>query len=102
MTERLVLLFGSGKPIHQLVYSVLMMGGGNGAKTGALAEETPRRDYTPSSAREEPAALDELKKKKITDVLEQANFNISKASSFLGISRSTLYRKMKRFGLLGQ
>jgi transcriptional regulator with PAS, ATPase and Fis domain len=102
VTERLVLLFGSGKPIHQLVYSVLMMGGANGAKTGALTEEVPRRDYAPSSAKEEPAALDELKKKKITDVLEQANFNISKASSFLGISRSTLYRKMKRFGLLAQ
>jgi len=100
VTERLVLLFGNGKPIHHLVYSVLMMGGADGAKTGACSEEVSGRDYAASSGKEDLGGLTELKRKKITDVLEQANFNISKASSFLGISRSTLYRKMKQFGLL--
>jgi transcriptional regulator of acetoin/glycerol metabolism len=42
----------------------------------------------------------DVKRKRTLAALEQVNFNISKASSLLGISRSTLYRRMKNLGLL--
>jgi transcriptional regulator with PAS, ATPase and Fis domain len=43
--------------------------------------------------------LAEVEKNTIMDSIETANYNLSKASSSLGISRATLYNKIKKYSL---
>jgi two-component system response regulator HydG len=48
----------------------------------------------------EPAVrVDDYEKKAISFALSRHNGNLSKASEELGIARSTLYRKIARFGM---
>lgn len=44
-------------------------------------------------------SLREIEKEHISSVLEQTNWNIKKSAETLGIDRSTLYHKIKRYGL---
>ena len=43
--------------------------------------------------------LEEVEKKTIMDSIEAAKFNLSRASHSLGISRATLYNKIKKYNL---
>jgi transcriptional regulator with PAS, ATPase and Fis domain len=57
-----------------------------------------------SSAATEPlvqqaASLDDLERRAIKQALEAARGNLTQAARALGISRSTLYRKVERYGL---
>ncbi|MFH1079682.1 MAG: sigma 54-interacting transcriptional regulator [Pseudomonadota bacterium] len=53
------------------------------------------------ASNETPEALLTLTEKKaINDTLKDLDYNIAQASQALGISRPTLYRKMKKYGLL--
>lgn len=45
-------------------------------------------------------SLDELEKKHILDIVNQEHGNLVKASERLGISRQTLYNKMKKYDVL--
>ncbi len=51
------------------------------------------------SPRYKNKTLREVEKAHIEDVLEETGWNISKASSILGISRLTLYNKIKEYGI---
>ncbi|MFO7878237.1 MAG: sigma-54 dependent transcriptional regulator [Desulfovermiculus sp.] len=44
-------------------------------------------------------SLRELEKEHISSILEQTNWNIKKSAEILGIDRSTLYHKLKRYDL---
>jgi transcriptional regulator of acetoin/glycerol metabolism len=44
-------------------------------------------------------SLEDLEKAHITKVLQDVQFNKSKASEVLGIDRATLYRKAQRYGI---
>jgi len=44
-------------------------------------------------------SLNDLEKNHINDILSQTNWNISKSALILGIDRSTLYNKIKRYDL---
>jgi len=44
--------------------------------------------------------IKEREKERLVRALEYTNFNISRAASLLGVSRSTIYRKLRVFGLL--
>jgi len=41
--------------------------------------------------------MDEIERKAILDVLAQADGNISKAGRLLGLGRSTIYRKLRKY-----
>ena len=45
------------------------------------------------------ALLEEAEKQTIKEVIESMEFNISKASKLLGISRATLYKKFKKYNI---
>lgn len=53
----------------------------------------------PPGAENGVRSLEDLEKSHIAAVLEECNFNVSKASRILGIDRSTLYLKMERYGI---
>ncbi|MEZ6048262.1 MAG: sigma 54-interacting transcriptional regulator [Planctomycetaceae bacterium] len=46
-----------------------------------------------------PASLEEIEQKHILATLEQTNWNKSSAASILGVERSTLDRKLKKYGV---
>lgn len=45
-------------------------------------------------------SLEELEKKHILEVVDQVNGNLVNAAERLGISRQTLYNKLKKFGVI--
>ncbi len=47
-------------------------------------------------------SLSEIEKQHITNVLKECDFNISKAAKILDIDRTTLYNKMKKYGISKQ
>jgi DNA-binding NtrC family response regulator len=52
-----------------------------------------------SAGHEKLASLADLEKDYIRYVLGAMKFNLKKAAGVLGISRTTLYNKMKRYGI---
>ncbi len=55
----------------------------------------------PVAAEFEPISLEEMEKRHIHDALEHTEWNKSKTANILGIERSTLDRKIRRYGLDG-
>lgn len=55
-----------------------------------------------SAGQTKPLALklDEVIKSYIEGILMMHNYRLGKASKALGISRTTLYRKMKKYGIV--
>ena len=62
--------------------------GGGGAETVAAADASGHAPVSPESD-----------KAHILDIIAQTDGNKAKAARLLGIDRSTLYRKMKAYGL---
>jgi transcriptional regulator with PAS, ATPase and Fis domain len=68
----------------------------------------PVRDYVAAAHRQAGASPDSLRHNRednervvIQQVLEKHNFSRARAAAALGISRVTLYKKMKKYGLMG-
>ena len=61
-------------------------------KKAALKEEILRPRVQPQPG----GALQDMERKMIEDVLKSTDYNKQKAAKLLGISRTTLYRKMRR------
>lgn len=77
------------------------------SEDGAIPPESLQfsADTTPSTPAPTPAAdspvvtLEEMERQLVEQAISQAQGNLSQAASLLGISRQTLYNKMKRYGL---
>ena len=61
--------------------------------------DLPRRDIPSRSATTPAKDLKEIEKEHILNVLRETGENYSEASRILGISRMTLYKKAKEYGL---
>jgi DNA-binding NtrC family response regulator len=87
---------GDRKVIDEIDLSPALLHGNDGAKTDAgTAEE--RTTHTEEAA--STVALDELERLTIQRVFEKVGGDKTKAGELLGISRATLYRKLKRYGI---
>ncbi|MFD1707260.1 sigma-54-dependent Fis family transcriptional regulator [Siminovitchia sediminis] len=85
--DRLRVELGSNPPTTEVLQSLLYSMGPSNEKTGALHSE-------------EPLTLRErMEKDKIVKALIAADGNITKAAAKLNISRSTFYRKIKKYEL---
>lgn len=71
------------------------------AKRDALYAERQRNPTAAEATEQEaPSSLDEMEKLTIQRVLESSGRNLTTAAEKLGISRQTLYNKMKHHGIL--
>lgn len=71
------------------------------AKRDALYAEKQRNPVAEETVEEEaPSSLDEMEKLTIMRVLESSGRNLTTAAEKLGISRQTLYNKMKHHGII--
>jgi two-component system response regulator AtoC len=65
----------------------------------ALAGRPPRPEMQTARPAEPPAALDEVERDHIVEVLRQVSGNRMAAAKVLGISRRALYRRLERHGI---
>ena len=71
------------------------------AKRDALYAEKQKNPAAAETEQQEvPSSLDEMEKLTIQRVLESSGRNLTTAAEKLGISRQTLYNKMKHHGIL--
>ena len=71
------------------------------AKRDALYAERQKNPAAAETAEQEaPSSLDEMEKLTIQRVLESSGRNLTTAAEKLGISRQTLYNKMKHHGII--
>ncbi|MDL2256094.1 sigma-54 dependent transcriptional regulator [Parabacteroides sp. OttesenSCG-928-K15] len=56
-------------------------------------------DATPRKQEDEAFNLEEIEKKTIREVLHRSGGNMTKAASLLGITRTSLYRRIEKYGL---
>ena len=71
------------------------------AKRDALYAEKQKNPAAAETAEQEaPSSLDEMEKLTIQRVLESSGRNLTTAAEKLGISRQTLYNKMKHHGII--
>lgn len=71
------------------------------AKRDALYAEKQRNPAAEETVEDEaPSSLDEMEKLTIMRVLESSGRNLTTAAEKLGISRQTLYNKMKHHGII--
>jgi DNA-binding NtrC family response regulator len=78
-------------------------GGGYGSTSAATAVCTPVGGGTVTVTRPDAsleARVDVLERRIIEDCLHRNNFRRKETAAELGISRVTLYNKMKKFGLM--
>jgi two-component system response regulator HydG len=66
---------------------------------GAGGSARPRAADATARAGAPPAALDEVERGHILEILRQVNGNRSAAAKMLGISRRSLYRRLERHGI---
>lgn len=70
------------------------------AKRDALYAEKQRNPAGETAEEEAPSSLDEMEKLTIQRVLESSGRNLTVAAEKLGITRQTLYNKMKHHGIV--
>lgn len=74
----------------------------DGCELPAELFQLPKRNNTPQADSlngNEAATLEEMERKMIQKALDTCNGNLSAVAAQLGITRQTLYNKMKKFGL---
>lgn len=84
---------GNVRELRSVVRSAVLFTDGD-----AVTAEVLDFDEIPSAADASPA-LDDMERKQIIRVLEQAKGNRKLAAELLGIGRTTLYNKMKAYGI---
>lgn len=84
---------GNVRELRSVVRSAVLFTDGD-----AVTAEALDFDEIPSAADASPA-LDDMERKQIIRVLEQAKGNRKLAAELLGIGRTTLYNKMKAYGI---
>ncbi len=95
---------GNVRELVNVIQSAAMLTKKEFIDTGDLPKElrdrTSVRTRLPFMDREGLSSLDDLEKEYIGYLLKLTNFNLKKAAKILAISRTTLYNKMAKYGLV--
>ncbi len=70
------------------------------AESAAQADPAPAGTPSPSDPEEPLLTLAEYEKQAVQRAIEQAHGNLTEAAALIGVSRSTMYNKAKRYGLI--
>jgi DNA-binding NtrC family response regulator len=86
---------GNVRELENAVERAVVVSKGNIIKP----DDLPGRTHLPGEEQHKSNLLSECEKNLIIKVLDRSRNNLSKAAKELGISRSTLYGKLKRYDI---
>jgi len=89
---------GNVRELEHAVERGVLMAAGETVRTGDLGLR-PGRDASVDGSSVEEMALEEVERLLIRKALARYEGNVSKAAEALGLSRSGVYRRLKKFGL---
>lgn len=89
---------GNVRELEHAVERGVLMAAGEAVRTGDLGLR-PGRDASVDGSSVEEMALEEVERLLIKKALARYEGNVSKAAEALGLSRSGVYRRLKKFGL---
>ena len=101
---------GNVRELRNMVESMVLMAEGEAVTVEEVAAILEAAPQLPAAAGEPPAplsvagsgaSLEQAERATIAKAIAQSHANLAEAARCLGISRSTLYRKMERYGLSG-
>jgi DNA-binding NtrC family response regulator len=97
---------GNVRELRNVVESLLLIGDTVEVSCEELDDEIVGERLSPTPAAVAPAAmepgsLEAAERQTITRAIQSVQGNLAQAARHLGISRSTLYRKVERYGLEG-
>lgn len=93
---------GNVRELRNVVEGLVLMSGAAPVALENLPRELAAGAVSPNATRSDDGGLEASERCTITLAIERTGGNLSLAARQLGISRSTLYRKMDRFGLAKQ
>jgi len=90
---------GNIRELENILESAILLSKGNCITIGAIPKniKLSKSNSLNNRAKKEINSLIKVEKETISEALREAKNNISKTSRILGIDRSTLYRKIKKF-----
>ncbi|MGW8187875.1 MAG: sigma-54 interaction domain-containing protein, partial [Desulfobacterales bacterium] len=88
---------GNIRELENVVERAVNMAAGGRIEPFNLGITVATRSVTAKMPRR--AHLEEIEKETIADIIAEMGYNLSKAARTLGISRATLYNKIKKYGL---
>ncbi len=91
---------GNVRELENVIERAAIVCADEGIDEGDLALEVQNLNR-PDSRGQRPVALKDVERVHILSVLRLTNWNKAKTARMLGISRSTLWAKMREFGLEG-
>jgi len=95
---------GNIRELENIIEHGIIMADGGTISAGDLPEtvwQAPERLALPDLAGDEFLTIDEMERRLIEDTMSRVGGNQTVAAQKLGISRSTLWRKLRRHGLSG-
>jgi DNA-binding NtrC family response regulator len=93
---------GNVRELRNVVESLLLMSNSPDVRPDELAASLPGEPSprpAPAAAAERPASLEASERQAIMEAVRIHRSNLTAAARSLGVSRSTLYRKMERYGI---
>jgi DNA-binding NtrC family response regulator len=90
---------GNVRELRNVLERALLLSGGDVIEAEDLRFEGPGGAAIESVRPGSPMTLEELEKQHIARVLDRLGGRVAEASQQLGIPRSTLYQKIKRYGI---
>ena len=69
------------------------------ARTGKIEVRHLPKNLAPRARRQTLRPLEDVEREHISGVLKATSYNIKRSASILGLSRSTLYAKIKKYGI---
>lgn len=84
---------------HAMEKAVIMAEGELIEPQDISGSESPRSTQTSPSASSKTATLDDIEAEAVRTAVERSNGNMSLAAQQLGITRQTLYNKMRKYGI---
>ena len=89
---------GNIRELENVVERAVNMTAGDRIEPSSLGISVATRNMTVKMPRR--THLEEVEKETIADIIAEMGYNLSKAARTLGISRATLYNKIKKYGLV--
>lgn len=90
---------GNIRELQHVMEKAVILSDGYELTAGCLSLSRPLGEKAAEAQGSEPQTLEDMESRMIRQAIEQCGGNLSQVATRLGITRQTLYNKMKRYGI---